>query len=310
MFSHVFKDTEASKKAWLKRTRAIAHGGKEVGWLDENGEPVTGRVMDALKAMKKAIPPGWTDVRIATDPKAEVLVSGIDSKGRTQQIYSAAHTAASAAVKFARVEALNEKISGLVDAASATMLDSSLSSRARDAAATIYLVSKTGFRPGSTRDTGAEEQAYGASTLERRHITINQDTIGFEFVGKKGVRITKTLKDKPLSEYLDAKVKNLAPSEKVFTSSGAQAMEFLKKNAGAEFKIKDLRTWNGTALARYMISKEEPPKTEEDIAAMKKRVSTAVSEHLGNTPTIALNSYINPTVWPNVSKRTKIKKKD
>lgn len=310
MFSHVFKDSDASKKAWLKRTRAIQHGGKDVGWVDEKGSPVTGRVMDALKAMKKAIPPGWTDVRIATDPKSPVLVSGVDSKGRPQHLYSAAHTAASAAKKFARVEALNEKISGLVDAASTTMLDSSLSARERDAAATIYLVSKTGFRPGSTRDTGAEEQAYGASTLERRHITIDKDVIGFEFVGKKGVKITKTLQDKPLAEYLDTKLKSLAPSEKVFTSSGAHAMEFLKKNAGAEFKIKDLRTWNGTALARYMVSKEDAPKTEQDVAALKKKVSTVVSEHLGNTPTIALNSYINPTVWPDVSKRTKIKKKD
>ena len=298
---------DAQRKAWLKRTRAIVHGGKDVGWLDDEGKPVTGAVMDKLKAMKKPIPPAWTDVRITTDPKASVLVEGVDGKGRPTKIYSAEHTAASANAKFARVAELDSKIDGLVSQTRKDMRNKNLDERTRDNAATINLVTLTGFRPGSTRDTQAEEQAYGASTLEKRHIKVKGDAVSFEFTGKKGVKITKVLNDKTMAGYLNERLPTLAPTEKVFQTSGASAMNYMRKQVGDQFKVKDLRTWNGTALARHLVGNEKPS-DDTALKALQKKVSESVSTHLGNTPKIAFESYIDPSVWPSTAPTTKVKK--
>lgn len=307
MYATIFKDSEASRKAWLKRTRALQHGGKGVGWLDEDGKPLSGAIADKLKAMKKPIPPAWTDVRITTDPNASVLVEGVDGKGRPTKIYSAEHTSAAANAKFSRVKELDSKIDALLSATRKDMRNKKLDERTRDNAAAINLVTLTGFRPGSTRDTQAEEQAYGASTLEKRHIKVKGDEISFAFTGKKGVAITKVLKDKDMAGYLSGRLPTLNPSDKVFQTSGASAMNYMRKHVGDQFKVKDLRTWNGTALARHLVSGERPA-DDEGLKALQKRVSEAVSKHLGNTPKIAFDSYIDPSVWPSLEATKPIKK--
>ena len=285
----------------------ITHGGKGVGWLNAKGEPLSGPVAAKLKTMKKPIPPGWTNVRIATDPNSRLLVQGVDAKGRPTRIYSSEHSDAAAQAKFARVKALNERMPALVNNSRTDMLDPTLGQRQRDTAATVYLVALTGFRPGSTRDTKAEEQAYGASTLEKRHIKVTGDKVTFTFTGKKGVAITKILQDKTMAEYLQGKMADLADKQKVFETSGDTAMAYLRKHVGEQFKLKDLRTWNGTSLALKLIG-DQQPMSEDSLKALQKRVSTAVSEHLGNTPKIAFESYIDPSVWPVVGPTEALRK--
>jgi DNA topoisomerase IB len=65
---------------------------------------------------------------------------------------------------------------------------------------------------------------------------------------------------------------------------------------GEEFTVKDLRTWHGTVLAAegFAIAREPTSKTtrrREEAAVMR-----AVAEELGNTPTVARGSYVDPRV--------------
>ncbi len=66
-------------------------------WVQDNGKPLPSHI-------NIRIPPAWKDVRFATDPKSSVLVVGTDAKGRIQAVYSAAHAAAQAEAKFARID--------------------------------------------------------------------------------------------------------------------------------------------------------------------------------------------------------------
>lgn len=298
MFAAVFKDSEASKKAWLKRTRAIHFGGKEKGWVGEDGKPIPKEVKDAMSRSKTPIPPGWTNVQVNLDPNHPLVATGTDAKGRTQRLYSKEHAGEAAVAKFARVAQLEKHIPKVLAQSASDMMNKKHPEKLRDTAATVNLMVKTGFRPGSTKDTGGDTQAYGASTLEKRHIKVNGDKVTFSFDGKHGVSQKKTLQDAELATYLDGKLKTLKPSEKVFQASGATAGAYLKQVTGGDFKVKDIRTWNGTALARHLLKSEKAPTNEKELKALQKKVSTMVSEHLGNTPAMALNSYINPMVWP------------
>lgn len=305
----VFKDGEASRKAWLKRARAVSFGGKDTGWVGEDGKPIGKDVQAALKRLKGPLPPAWKDVMVSTDPDSKLVATGVDAAGRTQRMYSTEHAGAASAEKFARVAALHGHMATVFDKSGKDMMNKKLDASARDTAATVNLVAKTGFRPGSNKDTGAEVQAYGATTLEKRHVKVNGDKITFSFVGKKGVDIKKTLEDADLSAYLSQKLPSLGNKDTIFNASGQAAGDYLKKITGGDFKVKDLRTWNGTALARELLKEYEAPTSVEQDKALKKIISTAVSEHLGNTPIMALNSYIDPAVWPSMGNPKKIKRK-
>lgn len=310
MFSEVFKDAAASQKAWLSRARRVQFHGKDKGWLSHDGKPLDKEVQAAMDRLKSPIPPGWSNVHVNTDPKSAMVAKGMDSKGRWQRLYSKEHSASASVDKFARVVQLQPHISKLFDQSAKDMMDAKKTDRERDAAATVNLVLKTGFRPGSTKDTGAEEQAYGASTLEKRHVKVKGHNITFTFTGKHAVEQEKTLVDPELAGYLGGKLKTLKSNDKVFKASGETAGNYLKTVTGnSAFKVKDLRTWNGTTLATHLLKDEADPVSEKALKDLKTRVSTAVSEHLGNTPAMALNSYINPMVWPEVTKNLKPLKK-
>jgi DNA topoisomerase IB len=53
----------------------------------------------------------------------------------------------------------------------------------------------------------------------------------------------------------------------------------------------------GTRLAVDAMKKIKAPLNEKEYKKAVKEVATQVSSKLGNTPTIALQSYINPSVW-------------
>jgi DNA topoisomerase-1 len=293
MYAQILKDSAASKEAWLKRTRAVHHttGSSKTGeWVGSDGKPLGATEKKYLSTIP--IPPGWTKVRISTDPKAELIAEGVDSGGKTQPKYSAAHNARVKVEKFARVAELNPKIGDISKQSEKDMNNKKLSERERDTAATVHLITKTGFRPG-----GSSVDAYGASSLEKRHIKVEGDASHFTFVGKHQVNITKKLTDANMASYLKEKLTKLGPNDTVFKASGASANAYLKKLIGDKFKVKDLRTWNGTAVARQLIEAEPRPKNEAELKAQQKRISKLVAAHLGNTPAVSLEHYIDPSLW-------------
>lgn len=266
------------------------------GWRDKDGNMLPDEDQARLKAM--GTPKAWTDVQLNADPNAPRQVIGKDSKGRIQSRYSAEAQQAATVEKFARVSELNERMGQIQEGIYEDMQDSSLSMRERDSAACIALITETGMRPGSDKDTGAEYRAYGASTLEGRHIAnISGDTVTLEFVGAKtaGAMQTRQFSNQQLADYLGSK--DLGPNDRVFGTSPEALKAAMERNGGTGFLVKDIRTWKGTDTAIEMIEKMPTPTTKKMFRSSVKQVATAVAERLGNAPTVALKSYINPEVF-------------
>ena len=282
--------TKAKGEATEKPKREPA---KEM-WTKAGGGSFTQPEIDRLRAMR--VPPAWTEVKLNPDPSARLQVVGRDVKGRAQYLYSAEHSEAAAAEKFARLKAFNAQAPAIVEAARAQMDNPKLDQKTKDAAAVVKLISATGFRIGSETDTGADVQAHGATTLTGDHVQVKGDTIEFEFVGKKGVNIKKTLTDHHLAQYIAARQKANGKGQ-LFSCNDAQVRDWFHANGGDQFKVKDFRTWNGTCRALEVISTHEPPKTKAEFTKMRATVGKEVAAHLGNTPTVALASYIDPAVF-------------
>ncbi|MFZ4431589.1 MAG: hypothetical protein ACOYOQ_00180 [Microthrixaceae bacterium] len=239
------------------------------------------------------IPPAWTDVHVATDPEAPMQARGRDDKGRAQSIYSAEHTEQQAAAKYERVARLVETVDQL-DTAIAADMDTN------DTAAALKLIRFFGMRPGSTADTGAAKKAYGATTLEVRHVRQYPDTgrTTFSFTGKKGVPITVSTRDPDIYRMIEARVQGKDRRDTLFDTSASQVRDYMNAAMGTtDFNPKDLRTMRANAIAIQMVGSMRRPTTWKKYREARNKVADAVSKELGNTRAVALSGYINPTVF-------------
>ena len=263
----------------------------------ENGRRVTesGNSLPAhIESLK--IPPGWTDVTFNPNPKGALQATGKDSKGRPQAVYSSEFSASQAADKFSRINELNEKISAIV--AQNEEARRSKNQKTRAAADCAFLVMSTGIRPGSNKDTGAEKKAYGATTLEGRHVAVDADgQVRLRFVGKKGVDLDLPVTDKAAAEMLLARKEKAGDGGKLFEIDEKALLDHVHSLDGGGFKTKDFRTHLGTSTAVDEVKKQKPPTNEKEYRKAVMAVAKTVSAKLGNTPQIALQAYIDPSVF-------------
>lgn len=264
-----------------------------------NGKHMTaegGELPDHIKAAK--IPPGWSNVTYSPDPKAELLATGKDTKGRRQPIYSAEHHARKGAEKFARVKALEEKFDAIHKKNEQARRSSNPATAA--AADVTALIMHTGMRPGSETDTGATEKAYGATTLEGRHVVQTPEGLKLQFVpGKKhGQQIEMPVDDPDIAKMLLRRQKEAGPDGQLFGVNEKALLNHVH-SLDKSFKTKDFRTHLGTKTALAAMKDVPEPTNEKEYKRAAKHVATIVSEKLGNTPAIAMASYISPVIWAN-----------
>ena len=244
------------------------------------------------------IPPAWTRVTYNPDPKGALLVRGFDSKGRSQSIYSAEFMKQHADAKFSRINELAKKFDSIAKENDKNM--QSKNPEIREAASVMQLIMHTGIRPGSDTDTGAKVKAYGATTLEGRHLHIDKDNnVSLDFIGKKGIALSIPIIDKTIAISLLKRAKTSGTNGKLFNIDEKQLLDYTHSLDGRKFKTKDFRTFLGTKTAIDKVKEygDKIPKTIKEYKQMVKDVAITVSKKLGNTPTIALQSYVNPVVF-------------
>lgn len=248
-----------------------------------------------IQALK--IRPDLTDVRFDSDPNADLVAVGKDSKGRSQYIYSQRFKDSQAAMKFARIKELDSQFSAIQQENVGLTL--SKDPVKRDNAACARLVMMTGIRPGSDKDTKAAKQAYGATTLQGQHVKVDpQGNVTLEFVGKEGIDLKIPVTDPGTAEDLRQRASVYKGSENLFPGVTAQTLlDHVHTLDGGKFKTKDFRTVLGTREAMRIMESMPPPTNQAEYKKRAMAVAKHVSSKLGNTPKIAMESYISPAVF-------------
>jgi DNA topoisomerase-1 len=177
------------------------------------------------------------------------------------------------------------------------MNDKSLNQQQRDAAAATYLISQTGFRVGSDANTGADKKAFGATNLLGSHVSVKGNDISFNFVGKKGVDQAHTITDPALAKYIAGRQQEVGSKGRLFATNDGKVRDYFHGIAGENFKVKDFRTQKATVEALRAVKSMPVPTTKSGFAKARAAVGDHVAKVLGNTRSMALNSYIHPAVF-------------
>jgi DNA topoisomerase-1 len=240
------------------------------------------------------IPPGWKNVRYSEDPNDDIHAVGDDSKGRQQTIYSKPWKEQQATAKFARIEEL-DKEEGRI---SSDVNRDIQFGRNKEEACALRLIMRTGLRPGGENDTGGAVKAYGATTLMGKHVVGDSpNNVRLVFVGKKGVALDIPVNDRAVARDLLARRDAAGPSGRIFNTTAGKVLDYTHVQDHGGFQTKDFRTLLGTRTAQEVVARMPAPSDEKTYKLAVKDVAKAVSAKLGNTPTVALQSYIHPVVF-------------
>lgn len=282
---------------WTRR-----RAGRGFVYLDEAGDRLPDD--DAQRIRDLAVPPAWQDVWICPVVNGHLQAVGTDAAGRRQYLYHPDWRARRDAEKFERATSLGRVLPRMRRAMARHLRDDGMS-ESRACAVAVRLLDLGYFRIGNDFYTD-EHGSFGLTTLERRHVRVSGDVATFEFVGKSGVEHVVTIDDARCVAAIKAlRSRRGGPEELMAFKQGrrwhrldpATVNDYVREVAGVEVTAKDFRTWHATVLAAEALA--QSPEPGESKASRKRAVRAAmeeVAEYLGNTPTVARTSYVDPRV--------------
>jgi DNA topoisomerase-1 len=255
------------------------------------------------------IPPAWRDVWICPDPKGHIQAVGIDAAGRRQYRYHDQWRVQRDAAKFDHVIEVGAhlpKVRTLV----ADHLHARGYGRERVLAAAVRLLDVGCFRIGGEEYASGEDATFGLATLRREHVAVVRGAVRFCYPAKGGVQRTIDVVDEPVRRVVrgllrrdtdQAELLAYRAGAKWFDVRSPDINTYLREISGIDISAKDFRTWNGTVLAATLLATAELERGGRPVGetARKRAVSRAmrdVAEYLGNTPTVARASYVDPRV--------------
>jgi DNA topoisomerase I len=247
-----------------------------------------------------AIPPAWTQVWICPDPDGHIQATARDARGRKQYRYHPAYRDARDHSKFRHMLEFSEVLPLLRERIEHD-LRAPDHSRRQLLATVVRLLDRTLIRVGND-EYARENKSFGLTTLRRRHVRVNGETLSFTFRGKSGVehsitleeprlaRIIQRCQDLPgheLFQYLDANRRRQAIS-----SDDVNA--YLRELTGRDVTAKDFRTWGGTMLAAVELRAMGLAASRREADRNILRAIDAVAERLGNTRAVCRKYYVHP----------------
>jgi DNA topoisomerase-1 len=279
--------------------RRIRHG-KGFSYRTASGSQVRdAATLSRIRAL--AIPPAWTDVWIAPDPRGHIQATGRDARGRKQYRYHERWREVRDAAKYHRLVAFCAALPRLRMAIQRDIACDCLC-KTKVIATVIALMERAQLRVGNEEYVRAN-RSYGATTLRDRHARIRGDTLELAYRGKGGIarrvrvtdrrlaRIVRRCRDLPgqrLFQYVDG--------DEVHPITSSDVNDYLREVTGGPFTAKDYRTWAATMAATLLLCAQERPATQRECKRCINRVIGAVAEQLGHTVAVCRASYVHPRV--------------
>jgi DNA topoisomerase-1 len=277
--------------------------GRGFTYTDSEGRKVTDPVV--LQRIKDlVIPPAWTDVWICRPANGHLQAVGTDAAGRRQYVYHPAWREQRDKDKHDRILVVARRLPEARRVAGKHLKLDGMP-RERALATAFRLLDLGYFRVGGESYAEANG-SYGLATLLRRHAAVEDGQLVFSYVAKSGQRRRLSLTD-PLSAASVATLlrRRGGGAELLAYKDGRRWVDvtsddingYVKELIGGEVSAKDFRTWHATVLAAVTLA--EASDSGATKTARKRAVTAAmaeVAEYLGNTPTIARNSYVDPRV--------------
>ncbi|HEY5336139.1 MAG TPA: DNA topoisomerase IB [Mycobacteriales bacterium] len=296
----------------LRRSDSAGRGfarvrrGRGFSYLDEDGQPISDPDVRArIEAL--VLPPAWNDVWICPWPNGHIQATGVDAAGRRQYRYHDVWRSNRDRAKHARVLEVAARLPAAREVFAADLARDGLP-RARVLAAAARLLDLGFFRIGSEQYE-EENGTFGLTTLHRRHVSVTDGRVTFDYIAKSGQRRMTSVADPAVLEVVEVlRRRRFGPEHLLACKDGRRwraldaddvntyLRDTIVGDADLDVSAKDFRTWHGTVLMAVALAVNEHPTNEAASTRMLARAYAEVAFYLGNTPAVARSAYVDPRV--------------
>jgi DNA topoisomerase-1 len=275
--------------------------GKGFDYFDTEGKPIRDE-QRLLRIKRLAIPPAWTGVWICPSPNGHIQATGRDARKRKQYRYHDRWREARDENKFDRIAIFARALPKIRKRVQRDLKRAGLP-REKVLATVVQLLERTFIRIGND-EYARQNNSFGLTTMQDRHVRIKGAKLRFRFQGKSGrlhevdvadrriAKIVSKLQDLPgqdLFQYVDdeGEVRDLTSQD---------VNDHLRQITGEDFTAKDFRTWAGTVLAAMALHAQKKFETKKQADANVRDAIKAVAQILGNTAAICRKCYVHPAI--------------
>lgn len=292
----------------LIRTQLDAPGvvrrrsGKGFRYVNADGSPADPQTLARIKSL--VIPPAWHDVWINPQAHGHIQAVGTDAAGRRQYLYHSQWRQTQDLAKHRRVMNLATVLPTARERVAAELGEDQVS-RERVLAGAFRLLDIGFFRVGGER-YAEKNGSKGLATIHRDDVSVEGAAVRFEFTGKSGQLQQRRLVDPELADLVRRLLRRRDDSPELLAYRAGRRWidvtnrdinEAVHQYTGTDHSAKDFRTWHGTVLMAVGLAVAAP------VAGLGRKADRAVTNavrevayYLGNTPTVARASYIDPRV--------------
>ena len=250
------------------------------------------------------IPPAWEEVWICPVPNGHIQAVGTDDAGRRQYLYHEEWRRKRDKSKHDRVLTVAARLPRARRKVEQHLrLDGMPYERAL---ATAFRLLDLGFFRIGGEAYAEANNTFGLATIQKQHVVLERNDVVFDFIAKSGKERYVALGDDLVRVAVQDLLSREDDSEELLAYrehdewhdvTSADINVYIKEIVGGEVSAKDFRTWHGTVIAEVALARLN--ETATSAAARKRAVSAAMKEvagYLGNTPTVARSSYVDPRV--------------
>lgn len=290
---------------WILRKGTKSSGFR---YVTTTGKPAPESARTRAAAL--VIPPAWTDVHIAASPTAAVQAWGFDAKGRKQYRYHDKAAERGQLRKFYRVRQMARDLPAIRAAVAKDFREKAKGeppTKRRVAAAVVRLIGESFFRVGSDR-YAEENKTFGVATLRKKHVTVHDDRVVFDYIGKESIRQHQVVFAPDLVAFIRSLLDRPGPRLFRYQSKGDDGRlhwhdltsrdvnEYMHDVLGVPYSAKDFRTWGGTLHLATILADIGPGRTPRESQKNLVIALRLVASELGNTPTVCRKAYVHPLV--------------
>lgn len=270
-------------------------------YLDDLGERLAGEHAERCKLL--VIPPAWQQVWICTVPNGHIQAVGSDDAGRRQYLYHEQWRLKRDQSKHDRVLEVAAKLPRARRRVAKHLRLPGMPYKR--ALGTAFRLLDLGFFRIGGEAYAESNQSYGLATIHQEHVTLEGRSVVFDYIPKSGKERYIGLADDLVRASVQVLLERTGGGPELLayqTEDGewrdvgsTEINAYVKQVVGGEVSAKDFRTWHGTviaavALARVNDAARTPSARRRAVSAPMKDVSS----YLGNTPTVARASYVDP----------------
>tara|TARA_B100001142_G_C14298209_1_gene641741 strand:- start:27 stop:1040 length:1014 start_codon:yes stop_codon:yes gene_type:complete len=278
------------------------------------------KILERIK--KLVIPPAWRDVKIANHSDEKIQCTGYDDKGRKQYKYNVKFIKEQSDIKYFDTLIKFGKKINIIRHDIERILRKRIWDLEKTTAFVIFIIDKCHLRVGNEKYKD-DNESYGITTLEKKHIIIKSTSIYINFIGKKSIENKCRFRESRMLSLFKSLDKEFNPKENdsffkyyghnnsIYTINSCHINDFLKQYG--DFSAKNFRTWTANEyIVKYLYNMLSELSKQEDLNSLSERnlsiiINKAVdlvSEQLNNTRVVCKKSYILNDIFIDLKKNS------